>query len=508
MAQAGVVAQQRAAREFGEVFGFRVDVGAVLREAAVRRVARAGHVERAARQHSAHHSHLVLGQRAGLVRADHGHGPQRLDGRKPAHHGVARGHPRRADGQGDRDDRRQALRNRRDREADHGKEEIDRRELVRQDAEEERQQPAEDDEDSDPSCELVELARQRRRDLLDAGHEGADATDLGVRRGGHDHPGGLAVRDHGARVGHAVALRDDGVLAGRRAVLVDGHRLAGQGRLVDLQVAALEQPQVGRHLVARREQDDVARHQFGCGDLMAFARPQDDRVARQHRRHGLQRALGLAFLDVADDRVDDHHAKDDRRVDVMAEQQGHDPRGQQDVDEQVVELQGEAQQGAAPRRRRQLVAAVASQPFPHFLGAQPARGGGERLQCGVGRQRVPRGRRGCHAGFGGGAHRSTLRAARSGMSASERPRALMATARGAAPCRSGRCRRRQRGSSSSRVGAAGRRRAASGPQSQARLDVRRFETSLFSRAPRGGAIGPVIDCGQASRPTAGYDRLK
>ncbi len=62
--------------------------------------------------------HLVQGEGAGLVRADHRRGAQRLDRVEPLHDGVLLGHPGDADGEGHRDDGGQALGDGGDREGD------------------------------------------------------------------------------------------------------------------------------------------------------------------------------------------------------------------------------------------------------------------------------------------------------------------------------------------------------------------------------------------------------
>ena len=98
------------------------------------------------------------------------------------------------------------------------------------------------------------------------------------------------------------------------------------------------------------QHDDVARHQpFGRdGAARAVAEHRGDR--RQHlpdRVHGLFR---LAFLDEADDRIDQDDGEDDRRVDGVAEKRGDHGRGEKDVDQDVVELRQEPHERASPRR--------------------------------------------------------------------------------------------------------------------------------------------------------------
>ena len=58
----------------------------------------------------------------------------------------------------------------------------------------------------------------------------------------------------------------------RRGVLGRGHALAGQRGLVDLQRARRDDPAVGGHLVACREQHDVADDELLGGDLASRRR--------------------------------------------------------------------------------------------------------------------------------------------------------------------------------------------------------------------------------------------
>ena len=64
----------------------------------------------------------------------------------------------------------------------------------------------------------------------------------------------------------------------------------------------------------------------------------------------LQRLLGLAFLDEAEQRVEDDDAEDDRRVEPQVEHQLGEAGAKQDVDQDVVELRQE------PHERSPLLA--------------------------------------------------------------------------------------------------------------------------------------------------------
>ena len=114
----------------------------------------------------------------------------------------------------------------------------------------------------------VELLLQRRLVGLGAVEQVGDAADLGVHPGpGHDQlaatAGDRRVHEHHAQ---PVAERDV-VAIDRRDVLEDRRALARERRFLDLERGGDEQPPVGRDAVARLDQHDVARHEFGRVDL-------------------------------------------------------------------------------------------------------------------------------------------------------------------------------------------------------------------------------------------------
>ena len=165
-------------------------------------------------------------------------------------------------------------------------------------------------------------------------------------------------------------VAERGILGNRRGALVHGHRLAGQDRLLGLQPARLDQPQIGRHPVARLDQHDVARHQLGRVDALAPPVAQHGRARRQHPADRRHRLFGPAFLDVADHRVDDHHREDHAGVDPVLEQRRDHGRGEQHIDQHVVEMREKPQDRAAPRRFGQPVGAVFGQAAGSGLRAQ------------------------------------------------------------------------------------------------------------------------------------------
>jgi hypothetical protein len=132
---------------------------------------------------------------------------------------------------------------------------------------------------------------------------------------------------------------------------------------------APEQPHVGRHAVAGRQQHHVPWHQLGGVDVVLAAVAQHHGVRRQHVADGLQRLLGLALLHEADHRIEDHHRHDDAGVHPVTHQRGHQCSGHQHVEQQVVELPRQPLQQAGRLDLGQAVGAMAAQAR---LGLGPA----------------------------------------------------------------------------------------------------------------------------------------
>ena len=202
--------------------------------------------------------------------------------------------------------------------------------------------------------------------------QGADAPDLGRLPGRHHHTPPLAISDQGAGVGHAKAVARHGCGRDWRRCFLHRLRFAGQRRLFHPQRFGFQQPHIGRHLVSGCEQHDVARHQFLSRDFVPRAVTQYQRVRREHVADGFEGFFGLAFLDKADHRVDDHHACNHPGVDPMPERSSNQRRSKQHVDQHVMKLQQKTQQRPAPLWRLEAVRAVDFEAAPHLGFAQAA----------------------------------------------------------------------------------------------------------------------------------------
>jgi hypothetical protein len=98
-----------------------------------------------------------------------------------------------------------------------------------------------------------------------------------------------------------------------------------------------------------------------------------------------------AFLEEAEQGVEDDHGEDDRGVDPEAQHQLGEGRAEQDIDEDVVELGQEPPDGAAPLAGGQAIGSVLVQPRRRFARSQALQAvGGEPLHDVVGRHRMPR----------------------------------------------------------------------------------------------------------------------
>ena len=97
------------------------------------------------------------------------------------------------------------------------------------------------------------------------------------------------------------------------------HRLTGEDRLVALELARLEEPQVGGHQVAGAQQHDVARHQLG--DVHRHGGP-SRRMSGPVADAGVQRlddTLGAILVEEAEADAQGDDGQDDDRVRALAD---------------------------------------------------------------------------------------------------------------------------------------------------------------------------------------------
>ena len=310
------------------------------------RIARAGHVPAATGRHHLPNGHLVAGQRAGLVRADHRDAAQGLDARQPAHQRVPGHHPLQADRQDHRNHGRQPLGDRRHRQADRPQEHLRERAVGPH-----RPEPAmlpdlepknhrhnrQGDDDQDPA-EFRQSSLQRgglgRGGLEQAG----DPAQFALHPGGHDHRRRVAGGHDGSGVDHRRPVAEGGVgRHGRRRGLLHRHALAGERGLLEPQRKRLHEPGVGRHGIARLEFDPIAGHDLASGNRACVAVADHLRQRCGQPLERGQRRLGPLLLKQADHAVDQHDRHDRGGVGPVAEGSGDSRRDEQDHDHQLAE---------------------------------------------------------------------------------------------------------------------------------------------------------------------------
>jgi len=267
-----------------------------------------------------------------------------------------------ADRERNGNDRRQAFRNHRHRDADHRLEQLHEIHAFHPLAVGEHKHTNDGDDGGDGVAERLDLAQQRRFERAHAGKQLIDAAELRFAAGRDDDAGRATGYDHGPGERHAFAIPDRRVCGNRLCVLVGRHRLAGQRRLLGAQVLRINKAQVRGNLVPRLQKHNVPRNELFRGNHARLAAAQGAGLGGQHVADRLQCLLGLALLNEAKQRVEDDHAEYDRRIDPQVEHQLDEAGAEEDIDEDIVELRQEPHERPPLLALRQAVGAVLLQP--------------------------------------------------------------------------------------------------------------------------------------------------
>ena len=383
-----------------------VDLLALDREVALWDVAAAADVDQRVGGGDGAQRHLVAGQRAGLVRADHGGGAERLDRRQLANDGVGRRHPPHAEAQPHCDDGRQRLRDRSDgerhRKQEQAEHDVECESGSAEQAGREHHGADSEHDDAEPLAGAVELLLQRRRLLLGGFEQPRDAADFRCHPGCHHHGTAAAIGGDRAGEQHIAAIAEPGVAFDWSELFRHRHALAGQRRLVGLQVRHLDEAGIRRNLVTGLDQDNVAGDDVMGRDALPIAIADDRGLRRSQRHQRADRFLRAGLLDEPEHGVeyDDSHDDDcfvGQGAFARVLQHPFDHRNhngdQQDDHQEIFEL---FKQPFPPRRFRcafQPIVSVLLQALLHLGRAQAALSvGAERRDDGFSRFGVWRGR--------------------------------------------------------------------------------------------------------------------
>ena len=300
----------------------------------------------AAGEDDARHPHEVLGERARLVRTDHGGAAERLDRGEPAHEAAGLRHPPDTGRQRDRRYGRQAFGDRRDRQED-ARLEHEPKGAVAQEPENRHEGRESDGQDRELPAELLGLLLERRLLAGLTGDELSDATEFRASADARHHHTPPSADDGRAGVGHRrpVGQRSGGGDRVRR--LGDGDALAGERRLVDLQVAHGGDSPVRSDDLAARQDKKIAGPQVVRRDLPLEASTHDARRRGGKRAERTEGALGAVVGDEPENDREDHRGRDRERISHMPQRQHDGGRGDQDEDHAALELVPKYAPGAA-----------------------------------------------------------------------------------------------------------------------------------------------------------------
>ena len=332
--------------------------------------ARAG-IQHHAAGHQVRHGHAVLGQGAGLVRAQHGGGAQCLDRvDAPRQHALTR-QPPGAERREHCQHHRVFLGQHGHRQRDAGQQRL--QPVAAQQAMHQHQRQAQ------CKCQQREVAHQprglplQRRAFHRQAAEGSpDAADFAARTGGRDMRRALPLQHQRAGIDPRQV-----VAAGthrRRRTLCGGlahrHRLAGEQRLVEQQVVGGNQQRIGRHPVAFAQQQQVAAHHVTPRDTQVLAIAHHQRARAGEVAQGLDRAFGLAFLVQRQAKRDQHETEQREAFLQVAEREVQGTRAEQQQEHRFAHSLGDDRQQRAALAARQRVGAVFGQPARRVGAAQ------------------------------------------------------------------------------------------------------------------------------------------
>ena len=255
---------------------------------------------------------FVLGQGAGLVRAQHVHARQFLDGHQPGHNRLFFGQQARADRHRHRQHRGHRHGNRR-----YGQHqgELQRGEdrVAAEDRKGDNRRHQNHCEDDQVIADLEHRAL-KVADGLRSLHQLRRSTEIGVRTRGIDECTDFALTND--RTGKYC-------LAGFAR---GGQRFSRQRGLIHLDRVAFQQARIRRHDVAHADADDVARHEFTRrrgNPLPVTFHPGLD---RQRGLQGSDGVAGLVFFPESDHGVGKKQKQDDAKVRPMPGHRRQDHR--------------------------------------------------------------------------------------------------------------------------------------------------------------------------------------
>ncbi len=314
--------------------------------------------------------HLVLGERAGLVRADDGRRAERLDRGELADDGAALRHALHAEREGDGRDRREPLGDGRDREAHRLEQELVPAAVALQHPAREEHAPRGRGSPRGCACRSRRASRSSGVVRSRGRRISADRCPSSRARARRDDDRApLAANDARADEEHRRPVAERRVVrhCGAR-VFQHGDALARERALLGGQVDGLQQARVRGDRVAGLDLEHVAGHELRRRDHLHFVASTHARVGRLHLLERLERGLGATLLEKPEQRVehDDEQNGGRRRRSARASARpcdrsvddGDHGRDEERENDRVRELPEQLQERALADGLRELVRAV------------------------------------------------------------------------------------------------------------------------------------------------------
>ena len=343
----------------------------------------------------------VLGERAGLVGAQHFHGAEVLDRIQALDDHLAPRQQHRTLGQGGGDDHRQHLRRQAHRHRQREQKRLGPVTLgpaVDQQHERHHHQREADQQPAD----TVDAGLECGRRTVGGGAALGQRAEVGAVAGGQHHGGGRSGHHIGAHEQQVVLFQQAGQAVARVRELFHWQRFAGHRGLGDEQVLGGQYAAIGRNHVSGRQHDVVAGHQLADRQVQQACRATAVQVraevlvghigglgagiAAQHARSVADQCLQplggtvrTPLLYEADQRGQQYHRTNHHGgLDVLGQPGHRRQHGQQQVERIAVALP----QVAPPRQRLFVIHLVGAERGQPFLGLMRAEAIGMRLQCG------------------------------------------------------------------------------------------------------------------------------
>ena len=324
------------------------------------------------------HCQLVLGERAGLVGADHLDRAERLDGREALHQHLLLREPEPAHRQRQRERGQEPFGHVGDDDPQH-EDHVHPERAPGAEAEGEEGEAHRHRHRGEDAHHARHLALQRRRGAPHLDAERGDAAELGPRPGRVDHCGARPAQHRAARE-HQIRAVDEAPLVHALRPHADVPGLAGERGVVRQQIVALAHARIGRDAISFRQEEHVAGHQ-GCARHLLLGPVAAHRdLLREEAAQRLHRPLGADGLREGEERVQRRHAQERPAEHAHAlaglHAVGDEAERGGDVEQQAEQVGELLEQRAEPGEARgsaQLVGAGLEQPRGHLGGPEPLR---------------------------------------------------------------------------------------------------------------------------------------